>query len=1253
MDIIKKKIFLESAKDRSYLDYLPKIDDTIYVEDIVFDDEQYKKIIPLVKNINGESILRYKNMMAKYYWLINEFIPSCTYYKLCRRNDSLMWIEQKTENTNGKFEIIFWADDKLIKVLYPNYNAKISAPTAPIIIGKDFKYWYKKGATKLEPFNFENYTVEENIEFKAYYEVQVFNVSFTYFNQNGVEETTECKVTYNDSVDENTLEKIKKQMGNPVGKTFTDWDGSYSNVTEDRELTALYKTNTFTVRFICNSSKLKEVIVEYNKTVSKPESYEMDIYGYTFVNWYTENNYINAFNFSTKITKDYELYGKYTSNKYTVEFYAYSNNVWAKTATLSVDYNTTINITDIKIPYRENYTSYWTIGGISLKEKKETPAITGDTIITAAYITATKTVTFLYGSISTEAKEGYTEYTNNGKTVYYERKEEISVQYCGTISKNDMPNGNVVSHYSFVKWLNGNEEFTSKTKVTDSMTVVAKYDIEQCTINFYDEYSKQLTGTIDKINYDTRRINYGEVVGELPDYTPKLPDAYSFNGWIDPSDGSEFNSTTIVTRDTCLKASVLARTYIVKIITGYTETEYIQYEVTYNSYISEPIKPVIDGLIFNGWKDSEGNDFYFNTPIVKNTIIKANFQKSYLSVTFVYYEGSNTTVSTKTISVLYGEKINKSDAPTDTKDGEVFDYWIDNDNKKFSFDIPITKNITLTAKYKTTNTVTFKYYGKSGKWVEKTFIVVYGKTITSVQYKEVTSDYSTPEDKQTSSNGQWDADPFTTIYANTTITAQYETKVLTVTFVYKKGTSDTEVTSAKKVNYGTEITSSDIPSDSNSRTGYNLDGWTNENNLQTYTFDNTTKFEITQDTTFTAEYSKKAYTITFYDEYGKIIENNTKTVEYGGKLSTVPGYTVKQTGYKFDGWFFGHQQLTMSTTVVSNIDAYATISLKEFTVSFYSGTTINTSNYAYVSSTTVKYGLTPTLPTTEPIKNGYVFEGWDIANEKITGNTSGYSIFYNEALVYTTNNINSTGGDIIDVGKKYTWGSANTDFYTDYSKDGIDTTQANIYIWTGSEFKKLDDIHLKFNISTGDVAKMIYDDNSIEKSYSCTTKMADNSNQYVLMEIGSSNDKNYLYVLIDRYPITQGNPALVKVYTDAIGFVGSNKVTNIVINSTEKTTSDFDNFCNILLFRHDYFGETTDEIGGIPQLISPSYTINSIYADGLGTQSPTNLVFKASERMINLGFTGSICINSKNIASLLDYFKTNPPKNKTITLATT
>lgn len=74
------------------------------------------------------------------------------------------------------------------------------------------------------------------------------------------------------------------------GYSFQSWDGSYFNVTSDKTVTATYKINTYTVKFLdYNGNVLGDVQkVTYGSDAVEPENKNVPA-GYKFVGWDTEN----------------------------------------------------------------------------------------------------------------------------------------------------------------------------------------------------------------------------------------------------------------------------------------------------------------------------------------------------------------------------------------------------------------------------------------------------------------------------------------------------------------------------------------------------------------------------------------------------------------------------------------------------------------------------------------------------------------------------------------------------------------------------------------------------------------------------------------------------------------------------------------------------------------------------------------------------------------------------------------------------
>jgi len=144
--------------------------------------------------------------------------------------------------------------------------------------------------------------------------------------------------------------------------------------------------------------------------------------------------------------------------------------------------------------------------------------------------------------------------------------------------------------------------------------------------------------------------------------------------------------------------------YQVKVVSPYT--------VTYNSnngnavtsagaawdgsnYVAEkPADPTMEGFMFMGWLDSEGNVYDFNTPVTEDLTLTAHWG---VSVTFNTDGGSS--VPMQTI-----EQNTTAAKPADpSKDASRFLGWFTADGTEYDFNTKVTKNITLKAKWEILN----------------------------------------------------------------------------------------------------------------------------------------------------------------------------------------------------------------------------------------------------------------------------------------------------------------------------------------------------------------------------------------------------------------------------------------------------------------------------------------------------------------------------------------------------------------------
>jgi len=123
-------------------------------------------------------------------------------------------------------------------------------------------------------------------------------------------------------------------------------------------------------------------------------------------------------------------------------------------------------------------------------------------------------------------------------------------------------------------------------------------------------------------------------------------------------------------------------------------TEIVSQEVKRNDLAIKPENPVRDGYDFVGWV-VDGITFDFTQPVTKDVEIKAVWKEKivYYTVTFNSKGGSKI----DSAQVEKGKKVTKPTKPT--RKGYTFVEWELN-GKKYDFSNAVSKDITLTAKWK-------------------------------------------------------------------------------------------------------------------------------------------------------------------------------------------------------------------------------------------------------------------------------------------------------------------------------------------------------------------------------------------------------------------------------------------------------------------------------------------------------------------------------------------------------------------------
>ncbi|BAX79340.1 leucine-rich repeat protein [Labilibaculum antarcticum] len=311
--------------------------------------------------------------------------------------------------------------------------------------------------------------------------------------------------------------------------TFTGWDSDYSNVTANMTVTAQYTINTYTVTFEdWDGTELTSVSVNYGSDASAPSDPTRS--GYTFTGWDSDYN---------NITEDITITAQYTiTTTYTVTF-----KDWDATqlASESVEYGSAAFA-----PSDPTRTEYTFTGWDS-----DFSNVTANMTITAQYTINTYTVTFEDWDGTQLASE--------------------NVEYGNAASA---PSNPIRIGYTFTDW---NSDYSN---ITEDSTVTAQYTINTYTVTFEDWDGTQLA---------SENVEYGNAAS-APSNPIRI--GYTFTDW-----NSDYSN---ITEDSTVTAQYTINTYTVT-FEDWDGTQLASENVEYGNAASAPSNPIRTGYTFTAW----------------------------------------------------------------------------------------------------------------------------------------------------------------------------------------------------------------------------------------------------------------------------------------------------------------------------------------------------------------------------------------------------------------------------------------------------------------------------------------------------------------------------------------------------------------------------------------------------------------------------------------------------------------------------
>ena len=522
-----------------------------------------------------------------------------------------------------------------IKVIKGNHLPNITNPTKE---GYIFKEWQLNGET----FDLTT-SLESDITLKAKY-TKGYVVSF---DTNGGNTISSVTVKKNTPVLEPTTptkegyEFVEWQL-NGVKYDFT------SNVKKDITLTAKWKkvsssATYYTVTFDTKGgSEIESQNIKSGSLVTKPSNPTKD--NYVFSNWY---NGTVKFDFNTKIKKDYTLTAKY------IRIYKVSFD------TDGAGNIETQNIKSGKLATKPDSPkkSGYAFGGWYNGEVKFdfTTPIRSDYNLKAKWIPK-YTVTFD---------------TDGGSEV-----SSVTVKQGKTVTEpNTTKKGYIVDY-----WTLNDSKYDFNTKVTSDMTLKAVW-VKGYTVTFDSNGGSEVA---------SKKVKSGNKVTKPTDPTKTN---YKFKEW--QLNGETYDFSSKVTKNITLKAVWTPDYY--KVYFKVDDETYEKRNVCPNCKLGElPEQPEKDGYTFDGWFDSDGEEYFANTKINKKTYLYAEFtDDSYIPTKYTITFDSNGGGSISSQIISAGGTVSIPDTPI--RSGYYFRYWSKDGVSEYNFGNAVNSSFTLTA----------------------------------------------------------------------------------------------------------------------------------------------------------------------------------------------------------------------------------------------------------------------------------------------------------------------------------------------------------------------------------------------------------------------------------------------------------------------------------------------------------------------------------------------------------------------------
>ena len=767
-----------------------------------------------------------------------------------------------------------------------------------------------------------------------------------------------------------------------VGYTFTGWTGTGLSTktktvtiskgsTGNRTYTANWELNKVNIKFNMNNGTLGtehgeaissegSYITLNNNTIVQKVNYGQSLSTDGLVN-YNNENYVNIVRtgYTAKIGEEWN-----TKNDGTGKSYNQSDQYKASELCDASSESCTLNLFVNWIPV--NYTITYNLNGGTASGNKtnyniETNSFTLTNPTKSGYTftgwtgtglsNSSTTVTITKGSTGNRtyiANYSARKYTitfnsNGGSTVNF-----IEANYGSTITE---PANPTKSGFKFAGWYEDEaltSLYTFNKMPNHNVTLYAKWTESENTIRYVLN-----GGTNNQSNPTTYQTGIEKTL-----YAPTKA-GYIFVGWY--LENEYLNKVEKISSDMNTDLTLYAKwesgDYTISFNSnGGSNVDNISKK--YGEEVTAPTNPTKEGYIFVGWYSDQEltNQYIFTTMPNQNLTLYAKWRKNTYTIKFETNGGTEL----EDIDVEYDDIIIK---PTDPKkEGYTFDDWYTDNTltEKYNFDLPVSRNITLYAKWEINNyTISFETDG--GNEIPS-MTVRYNNSITppaNPQKDGYDFVHWVDDDNEVFTFGNMPGH-------NITLYAIWEEKEYTISFNSNGGSNVESITAKYQENINEPV--DPVKED------YKFAGWYRNSELtELYSFTTMPK----QNITLYAKWVKNANVINYELYGGENSENNVTSFTDGEEISLL---NPTKKGYIFRGWYLEETYQTRVDRITSDMNEDVSLYAKWEAISY--RITYVSNGGSVINSIEKAYDEELTEPE-DPIRKGYKFVGW-YSDEELT-----------------------------------------------------------------------------------------------------------------------------------------------------------------------------------------------------------------------------------------------------------------------------